>query len=51
MSTTLQIQILVYMVAIALITGAFAYSRGYREGYANGYRVGWLKGINKKALK
>jgi len=40
MSTTLTIQILIYMAIVAFGCGVYGYRGGYRDGYANGKRVG-----------
>jgi hypothetical protein len=40
MSMTLQIQIAIYMIVIAFLTGVYGYSKGYRDGKSRGYEVG-----------
>ncbi len=44
MSTTLTIQILIYMAIVAFGCGVYGYRSGYRDGYANGKRVGRFQG-------
>jgi hypothetical protein len=40
MSMTLQIQIAIYMIIIAFLTGVWGYSQGFRDGKSKGYEIG-----------
>jgi hypothetical protein len=40
MSMTLQIQIAIYMIIIAFLTGVWGYSQGFRDGRSKGYEIG-----------
>jgi hypothetical protein len=40
MSMTLQIQILIYIIIIAFMTGLYGYSKGFRDGKSLGYEKG-----------
>ena len=40
MSMTLQIQILIYIIIIAFLTGLYGYSKGFRDGKSLGYEKG-----------
>jgi hypothetical protein len=40
MSMTLQIQIAIYMMIIAFLTGVWGYSQGFRDGRSKGYEIG-----------
>jgi hypothetical protein len=44
MSTTLEIQVLIYMLIVSGITGILCYAKGFNEGRKIGTQLGYRRG-------
>jgi hypothetical protein len=44
MTTTLQIQVLIYMLIVSGITGIISYAKGFNEGRKIGTQLGYRRG-------
>jgi hypothetical protein len=49
MSTTLEIQVLIYMLIVSGITGIICYAKGFNEGRKVGTQLGYRRGAKSVA--